>query len=131
MHLSAKMERDDNQLHKYCCHLPLRLFFQTLIGRESNNTFRNKNKCITLKGSEWLCERKNLLSFSAAFSLWVMPWEWYQNVLSYFHGKNPWAISFLIKLALCQANVKHWFFDSVFSIVLIALGCGEAISWVS
>lgn len=68
---------------------------------------------------------KKLLFFSAAFSLWVILWDWYQNIiLSYFYGKNPWASSFLIKLAWCQANVKHWIFDSVFSIVLIALGEG-------
>lgn len=69
---------------------------------------------------------KKTLSFSAASSLWVILWEWYQNgLLSYFYGKNPWASSFLIRLAWCQANIKHCIFDSVFSIVPVAPGEGS------
>lgn len=60
-HPAGKAEGEHSPLQKYYCHLPLRLFFQTLIGRESSNTFRNKNKCITLKGSEGFCERKKTL----------------------------------------------------------------------
>lgn len=98
------------------------------ISRKRIKVTHLKTKQVHNLAGKWVVswKEKKPLSFSAAFSLWVTLWEWYQNgLLSYFYGKNPWASSFLIKLAWCQANIKHCIFDSVFSIVPVVLGEGS------